>query len=94
MAEFTKEEKQICLAVMRGLMAEEPEIDAGYINRAVFANAHEAKKQRLPIEAEPIRRTVRTFIQARKRKASSLVFPHTLASRMTRSAEALEANPT
>ena len=48
-------------------MAEEPEIDAGYINRAVFANAHEAKKQRLPIEAEPIRRTVRTFIQARKR---------------------------
>ena len=35
-------------------MAEEPEIDAGYINRAVFANAHEAKKQRLPIEAEPI----------------------------------------
>ena len=44
MAEFTKEEKQICLAVMRGLMAEEPEIDAGYINRAVFANAHEAKK--------------------------------------------------
>ena len=53
-------------------------------NRAVFANAHEAKKQRLPIEAEPIRRTVRTFIQARKRKASSLVFPHILAPLVVR----------